>query len=81
MALVTDSVVEHRTAEPYTAVTSAGNRFYYHARNTLYMVRGRSWSPLEKVSLLYLLVLTSLQYVRAGGSPGVVLRGLRDGVR
>jgi GT2 family glycosyltransferase len=79
--LVPDSVVEHRTAKPYTAVTSAGERFYYHARNTLYMVRGRSWSPLEKVSLLYLLVLTSLQYVRAGGSPGVVLRGLRDGVR
>lgn len=81
MALVTDSVVEHRTAKPYTAVTSAGDRFYYHARNTLYMVRGRSWSTLEKASLLYLLALTSVQYVRGGGSPRVVLRGLRDGVR
>jgi GT2 family glycosyltransferase len=81
MILVTDSVVEHRTAKPYTAVTSAGDRFYYHARNTLYMVRSRSWSPLEKASLLYLLGLTSFQYVRAGGSKRVVLRGLRDGVR
>ncbi|HEX8123163.1 MAG TPA: glycosyltransferase family 2 protein [Solirubrobacteraceae bacterium] len=81
MALVTDSVVEHRTAEPYTAVTSAGDRFYFHARNTLYMVRGRSWSALEKASLLYVLALTSLQYVRGGGSARVVLRGLRDGVR
>ncbi|HEV2814029.1 MAG TPA: glycosyltransferase [Solirubrobacteraceae bacterium] len=81
MVLVTDSVVEHRTDKPYTAVTSAGDRFYYHARNTLYMVRGRSWSVLEKASLLYLLALTSLQYVRAGGSARVVLRGLRDGVR
>ena len=81
MVLVTDSVVEHRTAKPYTAVTSAGDRFYYHARNTLYMVRGRSWSALEKASLLYLLAVTSAQYVRAGGSPRVVLRGLRDGVR
>ena len=79
--LVPDSVVEHRTAKPYTAVTSAGERFYFHARNTLYMVRGRSWSGPEKLSLLYLLALTSLQYVRAGGSPKVVLRGLRDGVR
>jgi GT2 family glycosyltransferase len=79
--LVTDSVVEHRTAKPYTAVTSAGDRFYFHARNTLYMVRGRSWSTLEKASLLYLLGLTSLQYVRGGGSARVVLRGLRDGVR
>ena len=81
MVLVTDSVVEHRTAKPYTAVTSAGDRFYYHARNTLYMVRGRSWSALEKASLLYLLALTSLEYVRGGGSARVVLRGLRDGVR
>ena len=79
--LVPESVVEHRTAKPHTAVTSAGERFYFHARNTLYMVRGRSWSPLEKLSLLYLLVLTSVQYVRGGGSPRVVLRGLRDGVR
>ena len=81
MILVTDSVVEHRTKQPYTAVTSAGDRFYFHARNTLYMVRGRSWSALEKGSLLYLLALTSLQYLRAGGSARTVLRGLRDGVR
>jgi GT2 family glycosyltransferase len=80
MVLVSDSVVEHRTAEPHTAVTAAGERFYYHARNTLYMVRGRSWSTLEKASLLYLLAVTSAQYVRGGGSPRVVLRGLRDGL-
>ena len=79
--LVPDSLVEHRTERPYTAVTSTGDRFYYHVRNTLYMVRGRSWSALEKVTLLYLLVLTSLQYLRAGGSAAVVVRGLRDGVR
>lgn len=81
MVLVADSVVEHRTEQPYTAVTSTGDRFYYHVRNSLYMVRGRSWSTLEKASLLYLLALTSLQYLRAGGSARVVLRGLRDGVR
>jgi hypothetical protein len=61
-------------------VTGAGERFYFHVRNTLYMVRGRSWGTLEKLSLLYLLVLTSLQYLRGGGRPAVVLRGLRDGV-
>ena len=79
--LVASSVVEHRTKTPHTAVTEAGGRFYFHARNTLYMIRGRSWSPTEKLSLLYLLVLTSLQYVRGGGNPKVVARGLRDGVR
>ena len=79
--LVTDSVVEHRTKRPHTAPTSAGDRFYFHARNTLYMVRGRSWSAAEKLSLVYLLALTSVQYLRAGGSAKVLLRGLRDGMR
>jgi hypothetical protein len=37
--------------------------------------------PLEKLSLLYLLALTSVQYLRAGGSAVTVARGLRDGVR
>ena len=79
--LVADSVVEHRTPRPYTAVTDAGDRFYFHVRNTLYMVRGRSWSAAEKASLLYLLARTSVQYLIAGGSRRTVLRGLRDGVR
>lgn len=78
--LVADSVVEHRTRTPHTAVTETGGRFYFHARNTLFMVRGRSWSAVEKLSLLYLLALTSVQYVRAGGSARTVVRGLRDGL-
>jgi GT2 family glycosyltransferase len=80
-ALVPASVVEHRTREPHTAVTATGGRFYFHVRNTLYMVRGRSWSALEKVTLLYLLAVTSAQYLAGGGAPLTVLRGLRDGLR
>lgn len=79
--LVPASVVEHRTAQPYTAVTSTGDRFYFHVRNTLYMLRGTSWAPLEKLSLVYLLALTSLQYLRGGGRLRTVVRGLRDGLR
>ncbi len=79
--LVTRSVVEHRTARPHTAVTAAGDRFYFHVRNSLYMSRSRSWSPLERLSILYLLAATSIQYVRRGGSPATVLRGVRDGLR
>ena len=79
--LVPASVVEHRTKQPHTAVSATGERFYFHARNTLYMVRGRSWGVLEKASLLYLLALTSAQYLRGGGSARTVLRGLRDGLR
>lgn len=79
--LVTESVVEHRTATPHTAVSEAGERFYFHVRNTLWMLRGSSWSPLEKVSLVYLLAVTTAAYLRAGGSPRTVGRGLVDGAR
>jgi rhamnopyranosyl-N-acetylglucosaminyl-diphospho-decaprenol beta-1,3/1,4-galactofuranosyltransferase len=78
--LVPQSVVEHRTKTPHTAVTDTGGRFYFHARNTLWMVRGRSWGLAEKLSLVYLLALTSLQYLRGGGPWRVVARGVRDGL-
>ena len=81
--LVPDSVVEHRTRIAHTAVTEGGARFYYHVRNTLYMLRGRSWSPAEKASLVYLLAATSAAYLRRDGREGLghVVAGLRDGVR
>jgi GT2 family glycosyltransferase len=78
--LVPASVAEHRTQTPHTAVSEAGERFYFHVRNTLYMVRGRSWSGPDKVSLLYLLGLTTAQYMKQGGSAKTVARGLRDGL-
>ena len=79
--LVPASTAEHRTREPHTAVSQAGERFYFHVRNTLLMLRGRSWSPLEKLSLIYLLGLTTRQYLRAGGPWRTVARGLADGMR
>lgn len=81
--VVPDSVVEHRTRIAHTAVTEGGPRFYYHVRNTLYMLRGRAWSPAEKLSLVYLLAMTTFAYLRRERRAGVVhvLAGLRDGVR
>lgn len=79
--LVCDSVVEHRTPTPHTAVSEAGERFYFHVRNTLFMLRGTAWSPLEKLTLAYVLAVTTAQYLRAGGSARTVARGLRDGAR
>lgn len=81
--VVADSVVEHRTRIPHTAVTEGGPRFYYHVRNTLYMLRGSAWSPAEKLSLVYLLGVTTVAYLRAERGNGVrhVLAGLRDGMR
>jgi rhamnopyranosyl-N-acetylglucosaminyl-diphospho-decaprenol beta-1,3/1,4-galactofuranosyltransferase len=83
--VVPSSVVTHATATAYTAVSSTGGRFYYHVRNTLYMLRSGSWSLVEKLALVYALLTTTVAYLRENGigkeSTGVVLAGLRDGVR
>jgi GT2 family glycosyltransferase len=82
---VPDSVVEHRTRSPHTAVTASGDRYYFHVRNTLYMLRGDAWEPFEKLSLLWSLAYTTQAYLRlnrfARGPVRTVLRGLRDGIR
>jgi GT2 family glycosyltransferase len=81
--LVPASVVTHATKTAYTAVSSTGGRFYFHVRNTLYMLRGRSWALDEKPALLYALVTSTVAYLRENGPAAVpvVLRGLRDGLR
>lgn len=81
--VVPDSIVEHRTKEAHTAVSAAGERFYFHVRNTLFMVRGSAWNGVEKATLVYLLVGTTVAYLRAAerrrSAFHVVARGLRDG--
>ena len=83
--LVPDSVVEHRTARPYTAITDAGERFYFHVRNTLYMVRGSSWGWEERFGLLHALVTSTAAFLVRGrlrpAALATVARGLRDGLR
>ena len=62
-----------------------GDRFYFHVRNTLYMLRSRSWAFDEKVALAYALFDTTAAYLRENGigkgSVGVILAGLRDGLK
>ena len=83
--LVPASVVNHRTTTPYTAVTTTGGRFYFHVRNTIYMIRGDAWSTSEKLPLVWIVFATSLAYLRhnafSRASALTVMRGLRDGVR
>jgi rhamnopyranosyl-N-acetylglucosaminyl-diphospho-decaprenol beta-1,3/1,4-galactofuranosyltransferase len=83
--LVPRSVVQHATETAYTSVTSTGGRFYFHVRNTLLMLRSRSWALDEKLALVHSLVTTTVAYLRANRfdaeSRGVVLAGLRDGVK
>lgn len=82
--LVPTSVALHATERPYTAVTAAGDRFYFHVRNTLYMLRGGAWARHEKPNLIFGLVLSIGGYLRvnrcAVGSMAVIARGLRDGM-
>jgi rhamnopyranosyl-N-acetylglucosaminyl-diphospho-decaprenol beta-1,3/1,4-galactofuranosyltransferase len=84
--LVPRSVVVHKTPTAYSAVTSSGGRFYYHVRNSVYMLRGRqTWNGQEKLSLLWFLLSTTQQYLRVNRFSRdhlvVVLRGVRDGLK
>jgi GT2 family glycosyltransferase len=83
--LVAASVVVHKTERPYTAVTTSGRRFYFHVRNTIYMLRGSAWAPDEKASLLFGLIVSIAQYLRfnhfSGRAAAAILRGLLDGLR
>lgn len=83
--LVPDSVVYHWTAKPHTGVSHAGGRFYYHVRNSLWIVRGSAFTPRERVDYLRGTVGTTGQYLRANGSKfsawRAVARGARDGLR
>jgi len=83
--LVPSSVVLHKTKSAHTAVTDTGGRFYFHVRNSLYMVRGRTWAAGEKLSLTWFLLFTTSVYLRnnrfSGESLAVVGRGLRDGLK
>lgn len=83
--LVPTSVVHHKTSTPYTAVSTSGERFYYHVRNTLFMIRGAAWNRREKLTLVWIIISTTRAYLRfnrwAPTNLRVVLRGMRDGLR
>lgn len=83
--IATRSVAVHKTQTPHTAVTSSGDRFYFHVRNSIYMFRGNAWSGREKVSLVRYYVGSILEFLRRESyrrhALGVVARGLHDGLR
>lgn len=82
---VYDSVLIHKTAQPYTAASSSGPRFYYAARNGVWLVRGGSLLPKERVLFTLSVGNTIVQFLRANrlrpGAVGIVARGVRDGMR
>lgn len=83
--VVPESVVEHRTKEAHTAVSSSGERYHFHVRNTVFMLRGSAWNGVEKATLVYLLAITTVAYLKAADrrrrALQVVARGLREGLK
>ncbi|MDQ6834987.1 MAG: glycosyltransferase family 2 protein [Actinomycetota bacterium] len=83
--LVPASVAVHKTERPYTAITTSDDRFYFHVRNTLYMLRSPAWRASEKPSLLFSLIMSVGAYLNANRFAvsvlPIILRGLRDGLK
>ena len=83
--LVPASVTVHKTKTAYTAISSSGDRFYFHARNTLYMLRSPGWRLREKPGIVFGYVLSIVEYLQVNGFAAqpvkTVLRGIRDGLK
>jgi GT2 family glycosyltransferase len=84
--LVTASVVEHRTARPQGPSSDADPaRFYFHARNTIWMLRGQSWDAREKPYHVWFLLTTSARLLHRNrlspASLSSLARAVRDGLR
>lgn len=83
--LVPTSVVEHRTPSAHTAATAPPERFYYHVRNTVFMMRDPARTPRQKLILGWVLASSVAQYLSRSGPSreglSFIGRGLWDGLR
>jgi len=83
--LVPESVAYHWTAAPHAAATPSGDRFYYHVRNSLLLLRGSSLSPIERQDYARYLARSIRQYLHVNGcnrsSALLLSRAIRDGLR
>jgi GT2 family glycosyltransferase len=82
--VVPESVVEHRTPTAHDFTSDAG-RFFFHLRNTLYMLRSPAWSRPEKAALVWAALYTTARYLRVQGvsreSVSSIGRAVASGVR
>lgn len=83
--LAPESVVHHKTKVAYSAVTGARERFYWHVRNSLLVLRGSSFKGVERWGHLLGIASTLRPFLANNGwsreALGIVARGLRDGLR
>ena len=83
--LVPESRVYHWTARPHRGADTDSDRFYYHVRNSLHLLRGSSFSTVERLDYGRFYLRTIGRYLRANRGDRrriqAVLRGVRDGLR
>lgn len=82
--LVPSSIALHDTDTAHTAHSASPGRFYFHVRNTLYIIRGPARPPRDRLLRVWVLLSSTVVYLRV--NPGAaslssVARGLRDGLR
>ena len=81
---VPTSIALHDTRAPEDFRSAKPDRFYYHVRNTLFMVRIRERPARDRLLRLWVLASTCAGYVlknRDTASVAAIGRALRDGLR
>jgi GT2 family glycosyltransferase len=80
-----ESVVTHWTPQPYNSLTESRGRFYYKARNHLWLLRGESFGGRERATYAWGYVRAIWTYLRGSEDRAsalrTALRGIRDGLR
>lgn len=81
-----ESFAQHWTPQPYSTVTEARERFYYKARNHLWLLRrGESFGGRERVTYTLAYLRAIRTYVRGSDDRRLAvrttIRGIRDGLR
>ena len=75
----------HWTERPYDTVTDTRERFYFKARNHLWLLRGSSFGGVERLKYALSLAKSIKRYLTESTNRRealtTVARGLRDGLR
>jgi GT2 family glycosyltransferase len=82
--VVPASVAVHWTPEPYSTLTDTRERFYYKARNHLWLLRGDSFTGLDRINYARAYLRAIRIYLRDSADRRAALRttfrGIRDGL-
>jgi GT2 family glycosyltransferase len=83
--LVPESVAWHWTPRPHSTLSDARDRFYYKARNHLWLLRGDAFGGLEWLGYAAAYVRGLVVYLRTSpnrrAAARTAWRGVRDGLR